>query len=90
MGHFTTRSKGHKFRFKVYVIDGSPVSNLLGRNVAVAMGLVKRINELKSAHSGQLRTLNIKPVKIILKEDAVPYSVHAARRISVPMLPKVK
>lgn len=34
--------------------------------------------------------LKIKPVKICLHEDAVPYSINTARRISTPMLPKVK
>ncbi len=49
-GHFTatTIGKGKKFRFKVNVIKGSHGSHLLSRNVAIAMGLVKRTEELKS------------------------------------------
>lgn len=34
--------------------------------------------------------MKIKPVNIALKEGAVPYSVSIARRLSVPMLSKVK
>ena len=56
----------------------------------MAMGLVKRIVELKETNnpypSSDVGLLKIKPVKITLKEDAVPYSVSTARRVSVPML----
>ena len=34
--------------------------------------------------------LKIKPVKVCLRDDAVPYSVNTARRVSAPLLPKVK
>lgn len=34
--------------------------------------------------------LKIKPGKICLRDNAVPYSVNTARRVSAPMLPKVK
>ncbi|KAK9537909.1 hypothetical protein VZT92_005484 [Zoarces viviparus] len=60
------------------------------------MGLVKRIEEIKSteylseASPADIGRLKIKPIKIRLQEDAVPYSVTTARRVSVPMLPKVK
>ena len=58
------------------------------------MGLVKRIAELKEQNTPYLSSdvglLKVKPVKITLKEDAVPYSVSTARRVSVPMLSKVK
>jgi hypothetical protein len=85
--------KKKPFRFKLHVIRGDG-SHLLGRNVAVAMGLVKRIAELKEQNTPYLSSdvglLKVKPVKITLKEDAVPYSVSTARRVSVPMLSKVK
>ncbi len=78
------------------VTRGPHSSHLLSRNVAVAMGLIKHIKEIKT--SVQLKDscpsdvgkLKIKPIKISLKEDVVPYSVSTARRVSVPMLPKVK
>ncbi len=34
--------------------------------------------------------MKTEPVKIHLKEDAVPYAVHTARRVLFPLLPKVK
>ena len=48
LGYFTanTQRNQKQFRFKVHVISGDG-SHLLGRNVALAMGLVKRIAELK-------------------------------------------
>lgn len=97
MGYFIARTElsQREFRFKVHVIRGEG-SHLLGRSVAVAMGLVKRIEEIKRSEKDRISCpadigrLNVKPVKIILKEGAVPYSVSTARRVSVPMLPKVK
>ena len=48
-------------------------------------------NVLNSAF-GELddRPINCTPAKIILKEDAEPYSVATARRIPIPLLDKVK
>lgn len=94
LGYFiaNAKQKQKQFRFKVHVLSGDG-SHLLGRNVAVAMGLVKRIAEIKQQKALQpteVGTLNVKPVKITLKEGAVPYSVTTARRVSVPMLSKVK
>jgi len=34
--------------------------------------------------------MNCDPVQIKLKENAEPYSLNVARRIPIPMLPKVK
>lgn len=55
MGHFiaTTVWKKKRFRFKVNVLKGSHSSHLLSRNIAAAMGLIKRIEEIKSV--GQLK-----------------------------------
>lgn len=51
------------------------------------MGLIQRVEDVSSQPVGLLKTA---PVKIKLKEGAVPYSVTIARRASVPLLPKVK
>lgn len=69
------------------VLKGSHSSHLLSRNVAAAMGLIKGIGEVKSTEikdpqPEEVGKLNIKPIKITLKEDAVPYSVTTARRVS--------
>lgn len=69
-------------------MTGSAVNNLLGREASVAMGLVKRLEELKSSAPTDIGLLKI--IRISLKDNAVPYSVTTARRISVPMLSKVK
>lgn len=98
LGHFiaTTIRKEKSFRFKVNVTRGSHSSHFLSHNVAVAMSLIKRIEEVKT--TVQLKDsspedggkLKIKPITITVKEDAVPYNVSIARRVSVAMLPKVK
>lgn len=91
-GLFTavTKYKGKQYKFKIHVIKTARGSNLLGRDVAVAMGLVKRLEEVQSTFGTDLGLLKVKPVKIRLREDAVPYSLNAARRVSAPLLPKVK
>lgn len=64
--------------------------------MAVAMGLIKRMEEIgapaqiSESCPDEIGRLKIKPVKITLREGAAPYSVTTARRVSVPMLPKVK
>ncbi|KAK6493915.1 hypothetical protein HHUSO_G330 [Huso huso] len=85
-----TKYKAREYQFKVYVISGSPVSNLLGRDVAATMGIVYQVNEIYSELFGNIGLLKTNPVKISLKEGAIPYSIPTARRISLPMLPKVK
>ncbi len=82
LGYFTatTQRKQKQFKFKVHVISGDS-SHLLGRNVAIAMGLVKPVAELKehkTPYPTDVGILKIKPVMITLKEDAVPYSVSTA------------
>ncbi|KAK7878017.1 hypothetical protein WMY93_031330 [Mugilogobius chulae] len=90
MGSFqaTTKYKEKLYTFKIHVIRGK-VSCLLGRNEAVDMGLVQRVNEVTTMFgSGGL--LNTEPVKIALQEGAQPYAVHTARRIPLPLVPLVK
>lgn len=50
----------------------------------------KRVDEIQGTFDTDVGLLKIKPVKICLRDDAVPYSVNTARRVSAPMLPKVK
>ena len=81
MGQFTasTLHKKRKHIFNVYVARGPTVSNLLGRETAVEMGLVKRVQQIKMA-----------AVRIHLGEDAVPHALHTTRRVPLPLLPKVQ
>lgn len=91
VGQFTasTLHKQRKYIFTVQVVRGATVSNLLGRDTAVEMGLVKRVEHVR-ATAGQEGTFKTEPVQIHLKEDAVPYAVYTARRVPLPLLPKVK
>ena len=97
-GKFKTSTfyKGTEYCFNIHVVEGPAVNNLLSRGVSVAMGLIQRLHEVSSMPSeasvpddtvGLLKTT---PVKIKLKDGAVPYTVNTARRVSVPLLPKVK
>lgn len=89
-GQFLAKIKAHvngQLRnccFRVVVVKTS------GENLTVAtkLGLIKRIDEV-SMFSG-VGTLKGKPVKIILKDGAQPYSVTAPRRVPIPLLPKVE
>ena len=85
----STQYKGKPYTFPVYVISGKTANNLLSRDTATSMGLVKRIEEVHKAF-GELGTLKTEPVKILLKENAQPYTVHTARRVPLPMLQQVK
>ena len=53
------------------------------------MGLVKRVQQIKVAANNQ-GTLKTDPVRIHLREDAVPHAVHTTRRVPLPLLPKVQ
>lgn len=89
MGSFQakTKYKGKDYSFKVYVIRGKG-SCLLGRNEAVNMGLVKRVDELTGVfRSGGI--LNTEPVREVL-QNAQPYAVHTARQIPLPLVLLVK
>ena len=65
--------------------------NLLSREAALRMGLVKRTETI-----GQLfselddRPADCSPVKNVLEDGAKPYSLHTARRITIPLVDKVK
>uniref|UniRef100_A0AAR2LI10 ribonuclease H n=1 Tax=Pygocentrus nattereri TaxID=42514 RepID=A0AAR2LI10_PYGNA len=60
------------------------------------MNLVRRVDEVTpnlSRHKqpyGEHGMLKTEPVEIQIREDAVPYVVHTARRVPFPMLQKVK
>ncbi len=87
----TTVFKDKQYSFETFVVTGHHVNNLLGRDAASTMELVKRLEEIQPiSYPSELGLVKIKPIKIHLKEDAVPYSVYTARRVSVPLLPKVQ
>lgn len=81
--------KSKSFKFRVVVAKNRVGSNLLSRNVAEQMGMVKRIEEMNGVfgHTGLLKT---EPVTIKLKDGATPYCVTTARRVPFAIQDKVK
>jgi hypothetical protein len=92
MGKFsaTFAYKENATVMKIYVIK-TATENLLSRDAAVKLGLVKRIDSIDTA-MGELDEypVNCPPAKIVLKEDYRPYSLSTARRIPFPLMDKVK
>ena len=93
LGQFVARTlyKGEKFHFLVQVVKGTTTS-LLGQGPCVSLGLIATIFAVE-AHSRPepgKGTLKGNPVKIVLKENAQPYSVSTERRVPIPLMPKVK
>ena len=86
-----TLYKGEKFHYLVQVVKGTTTS-LLGRGPCVRLGLIARILavEAHSVPEPVIGTLKGDPVKIMLKGNAQPYSVATARRVPIPLMPKVK
>lgn len=91
IGNFVeeTYFKGKRYRFRIFVISGNTASNLLGRTVASAMGLVQRIEDVSEIF-GRSGLLDCEPVEIKIKPDVTPYSITTPRRIAFPLLDKVK
>ena len=63
-----------------------------GRGPCLRLGLIARILavEAHSVPEPGIGTLKGDPLKIVLKENAQPYSVSPARRVPIPLMPKVK
>ena len=73
------------------VVVAKTTDNLLSRSVAVKMGFMKRVYvvEIQDVY-GDIGTLQCDPVKILLRDNATPYSVCTARRVPIPLLPQVE
>ena len=66
-------------------------NNLLSRDAALRLGLVKRLDNINDLAFGEVgRPVQCDPIKIRLRDDATPYSISTARRIPLPLLPKVE
>ena len=57
-------------------------TNILGRQVASAMGFIKII-EVPEDVCGEIGPVNSEPVQIELREGAVPYNVSSSRHTPV-------
>ena len=86
-GQFIAKAtvKGTVYHFRVIVVVND-VENLLSRGVASRMNLMTKLDAITDG----IGCLKTEPVKIVLKEDAQPSAVTVARRVPIPMLPKVK
>lgn len=91
-GKFATiiEHSNKEFELEFFVVNNQ-TDNLLSREAASRMGLVKRV-ETVNLPFGELddKPVECPPVKIVLKEDAQPYNQFASRRIPIPLLEKVK
>lgn len=75
---------------EIFVIE-CKTDNLLSREAATHFDFVKCLDEVdKTVFSSDLDKIKCKPVKILLKNNAQPYVQHTARRIPIPLLPKVE
>ena len=91
----TARSKDREYVIDVYVTDGS---NLLGRTDTSALGFIKFNRDLRAIAEltidldvfGDTGLMKISPVNIKISEGATPYHVNVARRVPIPLLPKVE
>ena len=94
LGTFSTKVlyKNIRYLLTFYVVAGA-TNNLLSRAACSAMKLLQvHLDETVRDDTvfGDLGKMNCAPVKIRLKPDAVPYSLHTARRIPIPLMEKVK
>ena len=65
--------------------------NLLSRDAALRLGLVKRLDNINDLAFGEVgRPVQCDPIKIRRRDDATPYSISTARRMPLPLLPKVE
>ena len=85
----TTKFKNQEYAIDFYVINGS---NLLGRIDASALGFPRAIEELRIEPDvfGDTGLMKTSPVNIKISENATPYHVNVARRVPIPLLPKVE
>ncbi|GFO02651.1 Pol polyprotein [Plakobranchus ocellatus] len=80
-GKFEAEIKG----VKTYIcVIGNNVDNLLSRDTASALKLIKRVDQVK------FNMVKCTPVKIKVKDDVTPYSISTARRVPIPLQSKVK
>ena len=66
-----------------------PINNLLSRTMAKKMNLIK-LNIQEVQRGKQVELMKGEPVKIQLREGAVPFHCNTARRVPIPLMPKVK
>ena len=73
----------------VIVISGN-TSNLLARDVAVNMGLVKRLDQIGSSKPASIGLMKTEPVTVKLTAGVEPSCLTTARRVPFPLMDDVK
>jgi hypothetical protein len=81
----TTTFRQKKYSFPVCVLKHSR-SRLLSRNVAVGMGIIKFVEEIRDDVFGDFGLMKGDPVRIRLRPDAQPFNLATPRRISAPLM----
>ncbi len=92
-GRFTTEVtyKNKRHALRVYVAASQRASNLLGRNDAISMGLVQRLDHVGFEDVfGEIGLMKTTPVKVKRRSDASPYSITTPRRIPFPQMKAVE
>ena len=84
----TTEVKGVEHTIRVIVIMDALASSLLGRDAAIQMGLVTRLQEVSSGN--RVGLMDTKPVSIQLKDGAEPFCLHTARNVPFLLMDKDK
>ena len=84
-GFFTTGivHKNQSHKVNIYVATSPHVNNLLGGSEAIRMGLHEVVNGYDDVF-GDIWLMKSAPVKIKLRQDAVPYSMTTSRCIPFP------
>ena len=82
-GQFTARSGGTHFRV---IVASTAAENLLDRTTTVWMGFIKGVAEITFAHLfADIGLVACEPMKIVIRDDAQPYSVVTLQYIPIPM-----
>ena len=90
----TARVKGVDYPLWIYVVS-SAIECLLSREAAARIRLIRHVDTVKKPEETIFSELDenpvkCAPVKIRLKDDSQPYSLQTARRVTIPLLQKVK
>ena len=95
LGEFTTQvcHKDVSYPVRCFVVE-TETDNLLSRDAATHLGLVQRVQGVEEEDplfaALDSEAAKTRPIVIELKEDHQPYSLHTARRVPIPLIPKVK
>ena len=87
----TIQHEKANYQGRCFVVH-SDTDNLLSRDASVRLGLIQRVNSVEDPLYSELDSTPVKcpPVHIALSDNHSPYSVHTARRVPLPLMPKVK